>query len=184
MSFVREASGAIPQIMGGGLISLAVLSALSMSVEGSPVLDVPGGTFWDVVASVGALGVGFGVWASRNSLAAWLSAGVLVLGVVSAGWAINVGQAGTMLSASWAAISAGAKAGAEAGANQGSAKYRPVRKLNSAENAECDEADRIAASGSGETETLPKRLDWTQTAMGQLNCSISSDGNRWKWSVK
>jgi hypothetical protein len=169
MSLIRETTGSMPKIVGGGLVLAGVLSTLSLSVDGPAVLNVPGGTFWDVLAGIGAVGVGGKIWSDRSSTAAVLGAGLLVLGLTSAGWEFNTKQAGNMVSASFSAIKEGAKAGAEAGANTAgatqTAQWSAVRPLNPAEIAECEAALKA----------------WTRTPLGQLNCAPASDGIRYKW---
>lgn len=173
MSLIRETNGSMPKLVGSGLVIAGVLSTLSLSVDGPAVLNVPGGTFWDVLSGLGAAGIGAAIFSDRSSVAAWVGAGALVLGLTSAGWEFNTSQAGNMVSASFAAIKEGAKAGAEAGANtagstQSANKYHAVRTLNPAEIAECEAALKA----------------WTRTPMGQLNCTPASDGNRYMWSSK
>lgn len=173
MSIIRETNGSMPKIVGGGLVVAGVLSTLSLSVDGPAVLNVPGGTFWDVLAGMGAVGVGSAIFQDRSSTSAWLGAGLLVLGLTSAGWEFNTKQAGNMVSASFTAIQEGAKAGVEAGANTAgntsqSPKWTAMRLLNDAEIAECDAALKA----------------WTRTPMGKLNCTPASDGKRYLWSAR
>lgn len=171
MSFIRETNGSMPKLIGSGLVIAGILSTLSLSVDGPAVLNVPGGTFWDVLSGIGAVGIGAAIFTDRSTTSAWLGAGLLVLGLTSAGWEFNANQAGNMVSASFAAIKEGAKAGAEAGANTAgnataASKYHAVRPLLQAEIAECEAALK----------------SWTRTPMGQLNCTPASDGLRYMWS--
>lgn len=172
MSFINETNGSMPKIVGGGLVVAGILSTLSLSVDGPAVLNVPGGTFWDVLAGAGAVGVGVAIFSDRSTTAAWLGAAVLLLGLTSAGWEFNTSQAGNMVSASFEAIKEGAKAGAEAGANTAgntaAPKWKAVRPLKPTEIAECEAALKA----------------WTRTPMGQLNCTPASDGVRYMWSGK
>lgn len=173
MSFIHETNGSMPKLIGGGLVIAGILSTLSLSVDGPAVLNVPGGTFWDVLSGIGAVGIGVAIFSDRSTTAAWLGAAVLVLGLTSAGWEFNTSQAGNMVSASFEAIKEGAKAGAEAGANTAgntanTSKWKAVRQLNPAEVAECEASTKA----------------WTRTPMGQLNCTPASDGVRYMWSSR
>ena len=173
MSLTAATNSSMPKIVGSGLVIAGVLSTLSLSVNGPSVLNVPGGTFWDVLAGIGAVGVGSAIFSDRSSTSAWLGAGLLILGLTSAGWEFNTAQAGNMVSASFSAIKEGAKAGAVAGATSAGAtssatKWKAVRPLMPAEIKECEAALK----------------SWTRTPMGQLNCTPASDGIRYMWSSK
>ena len=173
MSLTKEANELMPKLVGGAAVITGILSAMSLSAEKAAVLNVPGGTFFDVLAGFAAIGAGIAIFTSRSSVAAWVGLGFIVMALGSAGWEFNSSQAGNMVSATAHAFKVGAKAGAEAGANaagstQSTAKWHAVRTLNPAEIAECEAALK----------------SWTRTPMGQLNCTPASDGNRYMWSSK
>ncbi|MEB4590529.1 hypothetical protein VSS37_06020 [Candidatus Thiothrix sp. Deng01] len=169
MSFIRETNSSMPKLMGGALVLAGSLSALSLAVNGPAVLNLPGGGFWDTVGAIGAAGAGVMIWGDRSPIAAWLGAGLLVLGLSSAGWEFNTRQAGNMVSASFEAIKEGAKAGAEAGAQSaGEGEWEADGKLTPQAIGECK--DGVMA--------------WTKTTLGVIRCTPASDGNYYKWVRK
>lgn len=170
MSFLRETSSSMPKLVGGGMLIAGLLSTLSLSVDGPAVINFPGGTFWDVVGGIASIGAGFLIWGERSPIAAWLGAGLLILGLTSAGWEFNTAQAGNMAMASVEAIKAGAKAGAAAGSSQAgkssySAAWNPVRKLTDDELKWCKQGNNS-----------------TSNAAARVNCTPASDGAFYKWS--
>lgn len=166
MSFIRESNKSIAKIVGGGLVGLGALSTMSLMYDAPAVLHVPGGTFWDVVAAIGAAGIGIGIWREGSSMAGWLGAGVLALGLTSAGWDINQKQAGGMIAAIPAVVAAGAEAGANAGAQSaGAGEWKAIRLLTAEERAWCKQGDNV-----------------TSNAASRINCAPASDGKYYKWS--
>lgn len=186
MSLIRATNSSMPNLVGLGLLVGGGASALSVMVGGNPILNFPGREVADFAFGAATGITGFYVLKEGSALAAWL-AGALVAGaMIYAGLAVDTDQAGRMLKATVNAAKTGATSAADSVANDSpNGEYRAIRQLHPAENAECEEVAVLEASvaDTGKGVTLPKRLEWTQSKAGKLNCSIASDGKRWVWSA-
>lgn len=186
MSLIRATNSSMPNLVGLSLLVGGGASALSVMVGGAPILNFPGREVADFAFGAAASVTGFFVLKEGSAVAAWL-AGFLVVGaMVYAGLSIDADQAGRMTKAAINAAKTGATTATDSVANGTPiSQYRAIRQLHPAENAECEEVAVLEASveDTGKGVTLPKRLEWTQSKQGKLNCSIASDGKRWVWSA-
>lgn len=187
MSLIRATNGSISNIVGLGLMVAGGASALSVMVGGSPILNFPGNEVADFAFGAATAGTGFFVLKEGSAVAAWLAVVVVVAGAIGyAGLTVNTDQAGRMAGALVNAAKTGATSAADGVADSTSSEYHAIRQLHPAEIAECEEVAVIEASvaETGKGITLPKRLKWTQSEQGKLNCSLASDGKRYVWSNK
>lgn len=166
MSFTREANSSMPKIIGGGLVLAGALSGWSMAVGGAPVLNLPGTSFWDAVGAIGGVVTGVAIWRDNSPTAAWLGAGLLALGVTSAGWEFSTKQAGAMAGAAGRMANAVAE---EARKTNGTAStvggWIAEGNLSQAAVAECKAGVKA----------------WTKTDLGRVRCTPASDGGYYKW---
>lgn len=138
MSIYSVGNSAVPSLVGYAALGIGTLSAGSLLVGGSPIINLPGNEVIDFAASALVALVGGAILKSRDSTAAWLGIGLLAMGLTYAGWNIDTNQAGRMLSAAKSAAVAGATSAAQEAAKGATPT---TRKLNQWELAWCDADD-------------------------------------------
>jgi hypothetical protein len=143
------------------------LIASALTAGELQILTVGSNAIAGALVSVSAIIIGGALVASRETVGGvtsiLLAATLVFGGMVS----INMGNFFRVLSGTSDAISRIQIDVKGVAPSIRTGQMKKLRSLNAAEQAECDEASALVSHG----ETIPPRLDWTQTTAGKRNCT-------------
>lgn len=177
MSLFHATNSSMPNLVGLGLLLVGGLSALSLMVGGTAILDFKGDGIADFAFAVLAALVGFYVLREGTVVGAWLAAILFVGAMTYAELSVNSAQAMRMAESTINAAKEGASAAAQGVAGDNTSymqygsmsqpKWHAKRPLSLAENTECEAA-----------------LPWTKTPAGIRNCTPATNGTRYVWEYR
>lgn len=159
-----KSGGISPYVVGGGMVLFGGLSAvMSMFSDADPIINTTHGNGANAIFAIVTAGIGFLIFKSRNSLAAW-GFGACAIALMAYGhYTVDVKRTVNVATAAGEAAMSAASAATNAAQNSASTSYYQYsqpkggnyRNLGALENQQCDEG----------------RLPWTKTQIGIEYCS-------------